>query len=164
MKTRTSRALLALTAIFICAAAADAQIVRRAGENAAGGVTVAGAHDVRGPYRGRSAGEGGVVTNGDGAGAGGSRGCSRGAAGARGCRSGATVRDEDGDVRHQHDAYARGAYGGSASSHGTFERDGDGGASGSRNTDVHVGDRTYSAETTFDSEDGFDRDVSCSGC
>ena len=142
---------------------AEAQRVRGARENAAGGVTAGGAHDVRGPFGGRSVGEGGIVTDGDGYGVAGSRGCARTGAGGRGCRAGATTWDEDGNVRHEDSGYAQGALGNTASTHGSFERDEDGDWSGNRESEVNVGDRSYSVDTTFNSDDGWDRDVDCSG-
>ncbi|MGE0740287.1 MAG: hypothetical protein AB7O98_03015 [Hyphomonadaceae bacterium] len=155
---------LATAAAFsLCISTAEAQRVRGAYENAAGGVTAGGAHDVRGPWGGRAVGEGGVVTNGDGAGIGGSRGCAGGAAGGAGCRAGVTTRDEDGNVYHSDSGYARGAFGNTASTNGSFTRDEDGDLNGERNSELNVGDRTYTAETTYDSDDGFNRDVSCSG-
>ncbi len=153
----------ALIAFVAFPTAADAQRVRGAYENAAGGVTAGGAHDVRGPWGGRAVGEGGVVTNGDGAGVGGSRGCATGAAGGRGCRAGATTRDEDGNVVHNSSGYAQGAFGNTASTSGGFTRDEDGDLNGERNSEFNVGDRTYSVDTTYDNDDGFDRDVQCSG-
>lgn len=159
-------ALSAAALVAVSATAVDAQIVRGARENVAGGVTAGGAHDVRGPFGGRAVGEGGVVTNGDGAGVAASRGCGRTPAGGRGCGAGSTVRNEDGGVSHEHSAYGQGAFGNTASTQGSLERDDDGDWSGERNSEVNVGDRTYSVDTTFDSDDGWDRDVACSssGC
>lgn len=142
---------------------AEAQRIRGARENIAGGITAGGAHDVSGPFGGRAVGEGGVVTNGDGNGVAGSRGCGRTGAGGRGCRAGATSWDEDGNFQHEGSAYAEGPFGGRANTQGSFSRDEDGDWSGQRNSEVEVSDRTYSAETTFDSDDGWDRDVTCSG-
>jgi hypothetical protein len=156
--------ILGLTAVFaLNATAAEAQRIRGARENAAGGVTAGAAHDVSGPFGGRSVGEGGVVTDGDGSGVAGSRGCARTGAGGRGCRAGATTWDEDGNVRHEDSGYAQGAFGNTASTQGSFERNEDGDWSGHRESEVNVGDRTYSADTSFDSDDGWDRDVNCSG-
>jgi hypothetical protein len=156
-------AIVAAVVLSCGATAAHAQRVRGAYENAAGGVTAGGAQDVRGPFGGRAVGEGGVVTDGDGSGIAGSRGCARTGAGGRGCGARGTTWDEDGNVRHEQSGYAQGAFGNTASTQGSFERDEDGDWSGSRNSEVNVGDRTYSADTSFSSEDGWDRDVDCSG-
>jgi hypothetical protein len=156
--TLTAAALFALGA-----SVANADGVRRARDNAAGGITAGGAHDASGPFGGRTVGEGGVVTNGDGAGIGGSRGCASGGGGGWGCRAGVTTRDEDGNVYHSDSGYAQGAFGNTASTNGSFTRDEDGKLNGERNSEFNIVDRTYSAETTFDSDDGFDRDVTCSG-
>jgi hypothetical protein len=161
-----SKHLLAAAAAALFAlniTAAEAQRVRGARENAAGGVTAGGAHDVRGPLGGRAVGEGGVVTDGDGNGVAGSRGCARTGAGGYGCGAGATSWDEDGAVQHQQSGYVRGRWGGEASTEGSFSRDEDGDWSGQRNSEAEIGDRTYSVDTTFDSDDGWDRDVDCSG-
>jgi hypothetical protein len=92
-------AILASTlALATFSATADAQVRRGGFENAAGGVTAGGQHDVRGPWGGRAVGEGGVVTNGSGDGVGGSRDCAEDAAGGRGCRRGTTTWDDDGNV------------------------------------------------------------------
>jgi len=152
----------ALTLSSINAAYADG-VRRNAHENAAGGVTAGGQRAVSGPWGGRAAGEGGVLTNGDGVGIGGSRGCAEGAGGGWGCRRGITARDEDGNVVHADSGYAEGPLGNTASTSGGWTRDEDGDISGDRNSEVTIGDRTYSAESTYDSDDGFDRDVSCSG-
>jgi hypothetical protein len=149
--------------IALNATGADAQRVRGARENAAGGVTAGGAHDVRGPWGGRAVGEGGVVTDGDGNGVAGSRGCARTGAGGYGCGAGATTWDEDGNVRHESSGYAQGAFGNTASTEGSFERDEDGDWTGNRESEVNVGDRSYSVDTSFDSDDGWDRNVDCSG-
>lgn len=161
-----SKLVIAMSVIAFCAftGAADAQRVRgNAFENAAGGIAAGQRRDVNGPLGGRAVSEGGVVTNGDGAGIGGSRGCATGAAGGAGCRAGVTVRDEDGNLAHASSGYAEGPLGGTASTYGGFTRDEDGDINGERNTEFNIGDRTYSAETTFDSDDGFDRDWDCSG-
>mgnify|MGYP001305087410 CR=1 FL=1 len=160
---KTVLALSIASLMALSATAAHAQIIRGARDNVAGGVTAGGAHDVRGPNGGRTVGEGGVVTIGDGAGVAGSRGCGRTAAGGRGCGAGSTVRDEDGSISHEQSAYGRGAFGNTASTQGSFERDEDGDWSGDRNSQVNVGDRTYSVDTTFESGDGWERDVECSG-
>src|SRR5262245_32989670 len=110
---------------FVTDAHAD-RIVRSGFENAAGGVTAGGAHDVRGRYGGRAIGEGGAVTNGDGGGVAGSRGCGRDWAGAQGCRSGATAWDRNGNVAHEGSAVYEGPLGGYGSSSGSFTRDEDG--------------------------------------
>lgn len=157
-------ALISSVLLLTLSGVAQAQVRGNAWENAAGGVTAGGQHDVRGPWGGRSVGEGGVVTNGDGAGIGGSRGCAEGAAGGRGCRRGATVRGEDGQLAHYSEGYAQGPLGNTASSVGGFTRDDDGNVNGDRTTEVNIGDRTYTADTSYNSDDGFDRDVTCSGC
>lgn len=154
-----SAALIAVSAL--CAESASAQRVRAARENVAGGVTAGRAHDVSGPFGGRAVAEGGVVTNGDGAGVGGSRGCARGAAGGRGCSAGSTVWDRDGNISHERSAAFEGPFGATGSSTGGFDADGD--LTGNRSTELDVGDRTYSAETSFESGEGFDRNVTCSG-
>jgi hypothetical protein len=152
--------LCATSLVLAVALPADAQIVRGWRENAAGGVNAVAAHDVYGPYGSRSVGQAGVVTNGDGAGVGGSRGCSRGVYGGEGCRAGATSRNEDGDFYHESGAAGVGAFGNSAGTYGSFERE-DGYGSGQRDSELNVGDRTYNATTTFNTDDGFDRDVTC---
>lgn len=154
---------LCVAAVLIAALAqpADAQIIRGARNNAAGGVTAGAAHDVVGPWGGRSVGEGGVVTNGDGAAVGGSHGCGRSAAGGEGCRAGGFVRGEDGQVVYESGAAGQGRFGNTGSTYGTFTRDADGDVSGQRDSEVNVGDRTYNATTTFNKDDGFDRDVTC---
>lgn len=165
MQNTTKLGLIGLT-IFIAAFiydSADAQIVRGARENVAGGVTAGGAHDVRGPFGGRSVGEGGVVTNGDGAGVSGSRGCARGGGGARGCGGGSTEWDGDGNVSHEHSGAAEGVFGNTAATDGSWDRDSNGDITGARGTEVNIGDRTYNIETDYNSGTGFDRDVSCSG-
>jgi hypothetical protein len=136
---------------------------RNAYENAAGGVTAGGQRAVSGPWGGRAAGEGGVITNGRGAGIGGSRGCAEGAAGGWGCRRGVTARDEDGKFVHRDSGYAEGPLGNTASTSGSWTRDEDGDVIGDRSSEATIGDRTYSAESSYDSDDGFDRDVTCSG-
>lgn len=162
MKIRIFAATTALLIAFT-ATAAEAQRVRASRENVAGGVTTGGAHDVRGAYGGRAVGEGGAVTNGDGSGASGSRGCARTGAGGRGCGAGATSWDENGNVYHEQSGYAQGAFGNTASTQGSFERDSDGDLSGQRESEVNVGNRNYSIDTTYDSGSGWDRDVDCSG-
>lgn len=163
IKRATAAIALCLATVSIAAAHADS--VRGGRGNIAGGVTTGGAHDVRGPFGGRTFGEGGAVTNGDGAGLSGSRGCARVASGARGCGRGSTSWDGDGNVSHEQNGAARGAFGNTAVSSGSWERDSNGDVSGARDTDVRIGDRTYSAETTFESGSGFDRQVTCSaGC
>lgn len=156
---------LTLGVLAFCALAgtAEAQRVRGARENVAGGVTAGAARDVYGPYGGRTVGEGGVVTDGNGNGVSGSRGCARGAAGGAGCGQGTTSWDNDGNVNHQQSGYARGAWGNTASTNGNISRDEDGDWSGQRDTQVNVGDRSYDIDTSFESGDGFDRDVNCSG-
>lgn len=161
-KFMLATAVAAFTLCSFNAAYADG-VRRNAYENAAGGVTAGGQRAVRGPWGGSTVGEGGVVTNGDGAGIGGSRGCAEGAAGGYGCRRGVTARDEDGNLVHGDSGYAEGPLGNSASTVGGFTRDEDGDIAGARNSEVTVGNRTYSADTTYTSGDGFDRDVSCSG-
>lgn len=131
-------------------------------ENAADGVTGGYRRDDRGPRGGRVASEGGVVTDGDGSGVAGSRGCARGHE-AAGCSAGSVAWDEDGNVSGERSGAVAGRYGNSASSYGSFERDEDGDINGSRSSDAYVGDRHYSAETTYESGEGFDRDVTCSG-
>ncbi len=116
-----------------------------------------------GPLGGRTRGEGGIVTDGDGNGAAGARGCTSGPNGGAGCSRGGVVFDDDGNVHGQRGGAYVGPNGNSAASYGSFDRDEDGDLKGQRNSEVHVGDRTYSAETTFNSDDGFDRDVHCSG-
>jgi hypothetical protein len=155
-------ATAALTMSNIGVASADG-VRRNAYENAAGGVTAGGQRAVSGPWGGRAAGEGGVITNGDGAGIGGSRDCAEGAGGGWGCRRGVTARDEDGNVVHRDSGYAEGPLGNTASTNGGWTRDEGGNIAGDRSSEVTIGDRTYSAEATYDSDDGFDRDVSCSG-
>lgn len=132
-------------------------------ENAAGGVTGGVRRDDRGPWGGRVVSEGGVVTDGDGNGLGGSRGCARGAYGGGGCSAGSVAWDEDGNASGERGGAFVGRNGNTASSYGSFDRDEDGDLTGQRESEVNVGNRTYSAETTFDSDDGFDRDVNCSG-
>lgn len=149
--------------VAFTATSAQAQRVRAARENIAGGVTAGGAHDVRGPYGGRAVGEGGAVSDGDGNGVAGSRGCARTAAGGRGCGAGATSRDENGNVYHEQSGYARGAFGNTASTQGSFERDDDGDLSGQRESEVNLANRSYSIDTTYGSNSGWDRDVDCSG-
>jgi len=155
--------ILSAAALVALTLPADAQVVRGARENAAGGVTAGGAHDVRGPFGGRSAGEGGAVTDGDGNGVAGSRGCGRTAAGGRGCGAGASSWDEDGNFNHEHSAYGQGAFGNTASTQGNLQRNDDGDWSGERNSEVNVGNRTYSVDTTYESGEGLDRDIHCSG-
>jgi len=155
-------AAAALTLSSVNAAYADG-VRRNAYENAAGGITAGGPRAVSGPWGGRAAGEGGVVTNGDGAGIGASRGCAEGAAGGWGCRRGVTARDENGNLVHADSGYAEGPLGNSVSTIGGWTRDEDGDIAGARNSEVTIGDRTYSAESTYTSGDGFERDVSCSG-
>lgn len=155
---------LSVVALFAFAATnADAQRVRGARENIVGGVTAGAARDVHGPYGGRTAGEGGVVTDGNGNGAAGSRGCARSGAGDGGCGAGTTSWDNDGNVNHQHSGYAQGAFGNTASTRGSFERDEDGELSGQRESELNIGNRTYSVDTTYDSGHGWDRDVDCTG-
>jgi len=130
-------------------------------ENAAGGVTGGVRRDDIRP-NGRVVSEGGVVTDGNGNGVAGSRGCARGY-NAAGCSAGSVVWDNDGNVSGERGGAIVGRNGNSASSYGSFERDEDGDINGSRSSDAHIGDRHYSAETTFESGEGFDRDVTCSG-
>jgi hypothetical protein len=161
-----SKRILIMSAAMLVAFAATsahAQRVRGARENIAGGVTAGGAHDVRGPYGGRTVGEGGAVTDGDGNGVAGSRGCGRTGAGGRGCGAGATTWDEDGNVYHEQSGYAQGAFGNTASMQGSFERDDDGDLSGQRESEVNLANRSYAIDTTYDSDTGWDRDVDCSG-
>lgn len=153
---------IGVAAFCVLASPAEAQRVRGGFENAAGGVTAGAAQDVRGPLGGRAVGERGVVTDGDGSGVSGSRGCARGAAGGRGCGQGTTSWTEDGEINHQQSGYATGPFGGRASSEGSFSRDDDGDWSGQRDSQVEIGDRTYSVDTTFDDGD-WDRDFDCSG-
>lgn len=143
--------------------AADAQVTRHARENAAGGVSVGATGDVRGPLGGRAVAERGVVTNGDGGGLAGRRGCANGAAGGQGCSSGATVWDRNGNVAHESGAVFEGPLGARGSTYGGFTRDADGNVSGSRNSTVDVGNRSYSAESTFESGEGLERSVTCTG-
>lgn len=152
--------IIAAALILSVAPSADAQVVRGWRENAAGGVTAGAAHDTFGP-NGRTVGESGVVSNGDGAGVGGSRGCGRTYAGGEACRAGAFARGEDGELVHESGAVAQGAFGGTASTYGNFARDADGYLSGQRDSDFSIGDRDYSASTTFNSDDGFDHTVTC---
>lgn len=154
---------LGIYAIGFCFDVAHGQVVRAARENVAGGITAGGAHDVRGPYGGRSVGEGGVVTNGSGAGVSGQRGCRRGGYGARGCGAGATSWDRDGNVSHSQSGAARGAYGNTASTNGSWDRNSNGDVTGSRNSQAQIGNRTYDVNTTYQSGEGFDRNVTCSG-
>lgn len=156
-------AIVAAVVLSFSATAANAQRVRGAYENAAGGVTAGAAQDVRGPFGGRAVGEAGVVTDGDGSGVAGSRGCARSGAEGRGCGARATTWDEDGNVHHDQSGYAQGAWGNTASTQGSFDRDEDGDWTGNRESEVNVGDRTYTANSSFDSDDGWDRDVECSG-
>lgn len=156
-------ALGAIALFAFTASTANAQRVRGGFENATGGVTAGGAHDVRGAFGGRAVGEGGVVTDGDGNGVSGSHGCGRTGAGGAGCGQGTTSWDNDGNVDHQQSGYARGRYGNTASTDGNFSRDEDGDWNGQRDTQVNVGNRSYDIDTSFDSDDGWDRDVNCSG-
>ena len=126
-------------------------------ENAAGGVR---RDDIR--PNGRVVSEGGVVTDGNGNGVAGSRGCARGY-NAAGCSAGSVAWDNDGNVSGERGGAFVGRNGNSASSYGSFERDEDGDINGNRSSDAYIGDRHYSAETTFESGEGFDRDVTCSG-
>lgn len=130
-------------------------------ENAAGGVTGGVRRD---DYRrnGRVVSEGGVVTDSNGNGVAGSRGCARGY-NATGCSAGSVAWDNDGNVSGERGGAVAGRYGNSASSYGSFDRDEDGDINGSRSSDAYIGDRHYSAETNFESGEGFDRDVTCSG-
>lgn len=152
-----------ITAALIVSVAlpGHAQAVRGWRENATGGVTAGAAHDTFGRY-GRSVGESGIVTNGDGAAIGGSRGCGRTYAGGEGCRAGGFARGEDGSLAHESGGAVHGAFGGAGSTYGSFTRDADGYASGQRDSELNIGDRTYSASTTFNSNDGVDRTVTCS--
>lgn len=154
---------IAVAAFFVLAGTAEAQRVRGGFTNPAGGVTAGEGHDVRGAFGGRAVGEHGVVTDGDGNGAAGGRGCARGAGGGYGCGQGTTTWNDDGEINHQQSGYATGPFGGRASTEGNVSRDDDGDWSGQRNSEFEVGDRTYSAETTFNSDDGFERDWDCSG-
>ena len=149
--------------VALSANTSDAQRIRGSYQNAAGGVTAGAARDVRGPWGGRTVGEGGVVTDGNGNGVAGSRGCARGAAGGTGCGAGATTWDNDGNVHHEDSGYAEGPFGGRANTQGSWDRDEDGDLSGERNSEFEIGDRTYSVDTTYDSDDGWDRDVDCNG-
>lgn len=160
--------ILAASVLAVCmmsAGAAEAQVIRGARENVSGGVTAGGAHDVRGVWGGRAVGEGGVVTNGDGdgAGIGGSRGCASNAIGASGCRRGTTTWDVDGSINHESDAVFEGAFGGYGSGSTSFTRDDDGDISSNRSGEYNFNDRTYSFESTYESGEGVDRSVSCSG-
>ena len=156
-------ALSAVALLAFTATSADAQRVRAARENVAGGVTAGTAHDIRGPYGGRTVGEAGVVTNDNGVGASGSRGCARTGANGRGCGAGATTWDGDGNVRHEQSGYAQGAFGNTASTQGSFERDDNGDLSGQRESEVNLANRSYSIDTNYDSSNGWNRDVDCSG-
>jgi hypothetical protein len=149
--------------VAFTATSAQAQRVRAARENIAGGVTTGGAHDVRGAYGGRAVGEGGAVTDGNGNGIAGSRGCARTGAGGRGCGQGTTSWDNDGNVNHQQSGYAQGAFGNTASTQGSWERDDDGDINGQRESEINVGNRSYDIDTSYDSDNGWDRDVDCSG-
>jgi hypothetical protein len=160
---KSALALSAIALFAFNATTANAQRVRGGFENAAGGVTAGGAHDARGPFGGRAVGEGGVVTDGNGNGASGSRGCARGGAGGAGCGQGTTSWDNDGNVNHQQSGYARGPLGNTANTNGSFSRDEDGDWNGQRNTEIDAGNRSYDIDTSFDSDNGWDRDVNCSG-
>lgn len=142
---------------------AHAERVRAARENIAGGVTAGAAENVTGPRGGRVAREGGVVTNGEGGGVAGARGCGRDWAGAEGCRAGATAWDRNGNVAHESSSVVRGPGGGYGSASGSFTRDADGDLNGSRQGEYHVGDRSYSAQTTVQSGQGVSRSVECEG-
>lgn len=161
-KTLLLAAGVALLVAFT-ATSAEAQRVRGARENIAGGVTAGDAHDLRGPYGGRTAGEGGVVTDGAGNGVAGSRGCARTGAGGHGCGAGGTAWDEDGSVSHEQSGIAQGAFGNTASTEGSFERDEDGDWSGRRESEVNIANRSYSVDTSYDSSSGWERDVECNG-
>jgi hypothetical protein len=153
---------VALALPLLAPSTACAQL-RRGGsyENAAGGITGGVQRD---DYRrnGRVVSEGGVVTGGDGNGIAGSRGCARGYSVA-GCSAGSVAWDNDGNVSGERGGAVVGRNGNSASSYGSFDRDEDGDINGSCSSDAYIGDRHYSAETTFESGEGFDRDVTCSG-
>ena len=158
-----ARIIAAAAAASLLAGAAFAQPGARARENAAGGVSAGAVRDAYGPYGGRVLAEGGVVTNGDGAGFGGSRGCARDAVGSTGCRASSTFWNEDGAFTHESGGVYNGAFGGAGAAYGTLTRDSDGDVYGARNGAFSIGDRTYTAETTFESGEGLSRDVNCSG-
>ena len=137
-------AAAALTLSSVNAAYADG-VRRNAYENAAGGITAGGPRAVSGPWGGRAAGEGGVVTNGDGAGIGASRGCAEGAAGGWGCRRGVTARDENGNLVHADSGYAEGPLGNSVSTIGGWTHDEGGDIAGADTRDYGV----FVRHTTF---------------
>lgn len=147
-------ALLAVGAFSIPEASAQGRI-RGARVNNAGGVTAGQAYNT-----GQRAGARGVITDGQGNGAAGSASCAAGAAG-RACRAGVTTRTADGAVNHQSGAVVEGANGGTAATQGGFTRNADGTYSGGRTTSAS-GDRgSYNAETSYDSETGVTRTVTC---
>lgn len=83
--------------------------------------------------------------------------------GGRGCGQGTTSWDNDGNVNHQQSGYAQGAFGNTASTQGSWERDDDGDINGQRESEINVGNRSYDIDTSYDSDNGWDRDVDCSG-
>lgn len=156
--------LAVFAAVIVGLGSAEARRVRGARENIAGGVTAGAAEDVSGPFGGRVTREGGVVTNGDGAGLAGSRGCGHDAAGGQGCRRGATAWDGEGNVSHESGMVFDGPLGATGGASGSWNRDENGGINGSRSGELNVGDRTYSAETSVESGEGVQRNVECNGC
>ena len=144
-------------------AAADAQGrfgARGARANPEGGMTA-------GAVRGRGNGEGqgvvrgrGVITDGQGNAAAGSRGCARGQAGAA-CRAGATTVTADGTVNHRSGA-AWNTETSTGSTQGGFTRNADGSYSGGRDTAVSGARGDYAASTSVSSETGLNRSVNAS--
>jgi len=133
---------------------ADAQRARGARVTESGGVAAGTVHN-----NGRRAGARGVITDGQGNAAAGGVSCAAGAAG-RACRAGATTVTEDGTVQHQSGAVAAGANG-RVVTQGGFTRNPDGTTTGQRTTTATGEQGTYNAETTYDSETGVTRTVTC---
>lgn len=151
-------AALALATLTIdTAEARGGRFVR---ENPAGGVTAGAAYDHTGPNGGRKAGARGVITDGEGNGAGASGSCAEGEKG-RGCRGAVTTWSADGTIDRKSGFEAEGANGGTASSDGTFHRNADGTYAGDRTTTATGENGTYNANTTYDSANGVARTVTC---
>ena len=151
--------ILALSTFVIDDAAAQGR-VRVTRQNGEGGVThVTGANRV-GPNGGQSVGARGVVTDGEGNGAAASGRCARGVQG-EACRAGNTTRTADGAVTHESGGAFQGANGASGSTQGGFTRNADGTYSGGRTTSATGANGAYDAETTYDSENGVNRTVTC---
>lgn len=142
---------------------ADANAQGRASvtrQNHAGGVTRGVAHNNTGPNGGQTAGQRSLVTDGEGNGARTGTQCARGAQG-EACRAGYTTRTADGAINHESGAAFQGVNGASGSTQGAFTRNADGTYAGERSTSASGEQGSYDATTTWNSENGASRSVTC---